>query len=78
MTLGSKPLPEQRLYSVGRQKYHFMNLKGFLDITLGKVEVNRKNRVLVTSYVDGIEEYLTFHQHLSREVEEESRWSAPW
>ena len=55
-----------------------MNLKGFLDITLGKVEVNRKNRVLVTSYVDGIEEYLTFHQHLSREVEEESRWSAPW
>ena len=69
LTLDGEPLSEQRLYTVGLQKYHFMNLKEFLDVTLEEVEANRKVRVLATSYLDVVEEYIAAHQHLSRSVE---------
>ena len=59
----------ERLYTVAVQKYHYNNLKPFLDITLEEVEKNGKIRVLSTSARDVVEEYLTVNQHLSREVE---------
>ena len=69
LTLDGRPLSAEGLYTVALQKYHFMNLKKFLDLTLEEVEANRKVRVLATSYVDVIEEYIAAHQHLSRTVE---------
>lgn len=58
-----------RRYSVAMQKYHYNNLKPFLNITLEEAEQNGKIRVLSTSARDVVEEYLTVNQHLSREVE---------
>ena len=51
------------------QKYHFTNLKAFLDITPQEAEENAKVRVLTTSARDVIEEYLSVNPHLSRSVE---------
>ena len=59
----------ERLYTVAVQKYHYNNLKPFLNITLEEAEQNGKIRVLSTSARDVVEEYLTVNQHLSREVE---------
>ena len=63
------PLVPDRLYTVALQKYHYNNLKPFLDITLEEVEKNGKIRVLSTSARDVVEEYLMVNQHLKREVE---------
>ena len=51
------------------QKYHYNNLKPFLDITLEEAEENGKTRVLSTSARDVVEEYMTVNQHLGRMVE---------
>ena len=69
LTLDGEVLHADRLYSVAVQKYHYNNLKPFLDITLEEVEKNGKIRVLSTSARDVVEEYLTVNQHLSGEVE---------
>ena len=69
LTLDGEPLHPDRLYSVAVQKYHYNNLKDFLNISLEEVEQNGKIRVLSTSARDVIEEYLTVNQHLSRTVE---------
>ena len=69
LRLDGEALYDERLYTVAVQKYHYNNLKPFLDITLEEVEKNGKIRVLSTSARDVVEEYLTVNQHLSREVE---------
>ena len=69
LRLDGEALYAERLYTVAVQKYHYNNLKPFLDITLEEVEKNGKIRVLSTSARDVVEEYLTVNQHLSREVE---------
>lgn len=69
LTLDGEALYAERLYTVAVQKYHYNNLKPFLNITLEEVEKNGKIRVLSTSARDVVEEYLTVNQHLSREVE---------
>ena len=69
LTLDGEPLHDDRLYSVAVQKYHYNNLKDFLDITPEEAEENGKIRVLSTSARDVVEEYLTVNQHLSRTVD---------
>ena len=69
LTLDGEPLHADRLYTVAMQKYHYTNLKPFLDITLEEAEENGKTSVLSTSARDVVEEYLTVNQHLAREVE---------
>ena len=69
LTLDGEELHAERLYSIAMQKYHYNNLKPFLDITLEEAEENGKNRVLSTSARDVVEEYMTVNQHLGRMVE---------
>ena len=52
LTLDGEALYAERLYTVAVQKYHYNNLKPFLDITLEEVEKNGKIRVLSTSARD--------------------------
>ena len=69
LTLDGEAMYADRLYTVAMQKYHYNNLKPFLNITLEEVEKNGKIRVLFTSARDVVEEYLMVNQHLSRQVE---------
>ena len=62
-------MDSQRVYKVAISKYHFLNLKDFLDITLEEIEANGGFKIVDISYRDVIEEYFTSHQHLSRKVE---------
>lgn len=69
LTLDGEVLYADRLYTVAMQKYHYNNLKAFLNITLEEAEENGKTRVLSTSARDVVEEYLMVNQHLNRRVE---------
>ena len=69
LTLDGEPLYADRLYTVAMQKYHYNNLKAFLNITLEEAEENGRTRVLSTSARDVVEEYLMVNQHLNRQVE---------
>ncbi len=69
LTLDGELLHADRLYTVAMQKYHYTNLKPFLDITLEEAEQNGKSRVLTTSLNAVVEEYLSTHPHLTRQVE---------
>lgn len=68
-TFNGEPLLADKIYKVALAKYHFSNLKEFLDITVEEIEANGGFKVVATSYRDVIEEYFTSHQHLYREVE---------
>ena len=69
LSLDGEPLHADRLYSVAMQKYHYNNLEPFLNITLEEAEKNGKSRVLTTSLIAVVEEYLSTHPHLNRQVE---------
>ena len=69
LTLDGEALHAERLYTVAVQKYHYNNLKAFLNITLEEAEENGRTRVLSTSARDVVEEYLMVNQHLNRRVE---------
>lgn len=69
LTLDGEVLYADRLYTVAMQKYHYNNLKAFLNITPEEAEENGKIRVLSTSARDVVEEYLMVNQHLNRRVE---------
>lgn len=55
---------EAALYSVGLQHFHFLNLESFLGISREEVEKNQRARVLSTSALDTIIEYLSSHHRL--------------
>ena len=69
LTLDGEALYADRLYTVAMQKYHYNNLKAFLNITLEEAEENGRTRVLSTSARDVVVEYLMVNQHLNRRVE---------
>ncbi|MBQ8370943.1 MAG: bifunctional metallophosphatase/5'-nucleotidase, partial [Clostridia bacterium] len=66
---GGHPITDDQLFTVGIQSYHFSNLEKFLNITYAELERYRKPRVISTSCLDIIEEYLSAHPTVSRDVE---------
>ena len=67
--VGQAELIPERVYTVGLQKFHFQNMKDFLDVSIEDTEVNAAVRTLSTSTRDVIEEYLISHNNLDRQVE---------
>ena len=68
-TFNGEPMLKDKVYKIAISKYHFSNLKEFLDITLEEIEANGGFKIVATSYRDVIEEYFSSHHHLYREVE---------
>lgn len=69
LSFEGKLLEPEKVYKVAISKYHFTNLKDFLDITLEEIEVNGGFKIVATSYREVIEEYFSSHQNLRSEVE---------
>ena len=63
-TFNKQPIDDKRLYTIGLQNYHFLNIEDGFGITQKEVEENGKARILATSCRDVLEEYLSTHQHL--------------
>jgi 5'-nucleotidase len=59
------PVREEDFYTVGLQNFHFLNIGDFLNVTLEEVSQIQKPRILSTSSLDIVEEYLSTHHKLN-------------
>ena len=63
-SLGGEPIEDDRVYNVGLQTYTCTNLEAAFGITMDELNKNGSSRVVATSCIDILDEYLTEHQHL--------------
>ncbi|MGI6334047.1 MAG: bifunctional metallophosphatase/5'-nucleotidase [Saccharofermentanales bacterium] len=69
MTYNGKEIEDEDVFTVGLQNFHFSNLESFLNISFKEAEEIQKPRVVSTSCLDVVEEYLGKHHLLDRDVE---------
>ena len=62
-------IDDDRLFTVGLQFFHFKNFDDFFGVPITEIESNKRIITVATSTRDIIEEYLTTHQHLDREID---------
>ncbi|MBR4225774.1 MAG: bifunctional metallophosphatase/5'-nucleotidase [Candidatus Methanomethylophilaceae archaeon] len=58
-----EPLDEDRVFTVGLQHFHYLNMKDSFDVTVDELRVNHRDRVIATSCTQVIEEALQAGQH---------------
>lgn len=58
-----RPVEDDRVYTLGLQHFHFINLPSSFGITREELRANRPDRVVATSCVQIIEEILSSGQH---------------
>ena len=58
-----EPIADERVYSVGLQHFHYLNMQDSFDLTLDELRANKKDRVVSTSCLQIIEEALCAGQH---------------
>lgn len=63
------PINDNRIFSTGIQRYQYNNFERIFNIKIEEIEKNNKSRIIATSARDIIEEYLTEHQHLDKEID---------
>lgn len=59
LTLNGEPVEDSRIYTIGLQQFHFVNFAKFFNIDPAEIAQNRKPKVLTTSALDVVEEYLS-------------------
>ncbi|MDO4500510.1 MAG: bifunctional UDP-sugar hydrolase/5'-nucleotidase, partial [Erysipelotrichaceae bacterium] len=64
-----KPVEDSQLLSLGIQEFHYKNFDEFFDYPLSQISKNRKVRAISTSYLEILDEYMSNHQRLYREIE---------
>ncbi len=64
-----KPIEDEQMFTVGLEKYHFLNFSEFFDLPFEEVRKHQKERTISTSERDIIEEYLIEHPHLDRQID---------
>lgn len=57
-TLNDEDIDDSRIYTVGLQQFHFNNIEQFFGLDPEEIAANRKPKVLSTSTVDILDEYL--------------------
>lgn len=58
-----EPVDEDKVFTVGLQHFHYINLPDSFDLTIDEVRANKKDRIVSTSCTQIIEEVLTAGQH---------------
>ncbi len=64
-----KEMKNEDTFTVGLQSFHFSNLESFFGISLVEAEELQKAKIISTSSLDVVEEYLSKHHLLDRNVE---------
>jgi 5'-nucleotidase / UDP-sugar diphosphatase len=64
-----KPVSESEIYTICIQGYHANNSAAYLNITNEELIENEKHKVVSTSAMEVLEEYLRNNQNISRDVE---------
>ncbi len=63
-TYNDNDVMDDHFYTVGLQKFHFLNLEEFFNVPMAEVEVHQKPMIISTSAQDIIVEYLSSHHRL--------------
>lgn len=69
LSLNGEPVRDDRLYTVGLEQFHFLNLEENLAVSPEEVSANGKPRVVATSCTTIMDEYLSEHQLLDAHIE---------
>ncbi|MCR5405068.1 MAG: bifunctional metallophosphatase/5'-nucleotidase [Butyrivibrio sp.] len=64
-----KPIEEDKVYTVGVQHFHFMNLKECFDLEMKDLAKNKPSRQIATSCGKVLEEMLQMGQHQDQKTE---------
>ena len=65
-TFNGAPVEDTQIYKVGLQHYHFKNVESVFDISLAEIAKNGEPKVIASSCLDILDEYLSNHQNLER------------
>ncbi|MBQ2119010.1 MAG: 5'-nucleotidase C-terminal domain-containing protein [Clostridia bacterium] len=68
-SLGGVPVENNRVYTVGLQRYHYKNTQIGFGMTLDELTTLRKARILATSCREILDEYLSSHQRVDSNTE---------
>ena len=63
-TFEGQEVDDDRLFKVGLQNYHYINIESGFGISLDEINKNGKPRMVASSCRDILEEYLSENQHL--------------
>lgn len=67
-SLHGAPIEEEKVYKIGLQYYFYLNLKDFFSISHEEVAQNGKPRQIATSCREVLDEYLSCHRNLDRQI----------
>ena len=68
LSLNGEEICDDRIYKIGLQYFHFNNVESFFSVPLEEISQNGKPRMVSTSCREILDEYLSSHQGLDREV----------
>ena len=68
LSLYGKPIEDKKIYKIGLQYYFYLNLKEFFSVSHEEVAANGKPRRIATSCREVLDEYLSCHQGLDRQI----------
>lgn len=67
-TFCGEPVDDARIYKIGLQHFHFVNVEDFFSVPLEEISENGATKIIATSCREILEEYLSCHQNLDRQV----------
>ena len=68
-TFDGRPIADEDMLSVGIQQYHYNNFRRIFDVDIEEIAANGSIRTVATSSLDVLEEYLSAHQLVDREID---------
>ncbi len=72
ITFGGKAIDDEQLFNVGMEKYHMANAEEFFGLSQQELEARRPSKLIVTSALVVLEEWLGHLELL--EIPEDERW----
>ena len=68
-TSDGRPIADEDMLSVGIQQYQYNNFRRIFDVDIEEIAANGSIRTVATSSLDVLEEYLSEHQLMDREID---------
>ena len=68
-SFNGEPISENDIFTIGLEDCHLSNFEEFFNVPVKEIEKNTMPIKISTSVRDILEEYLTEHQHLDKEID---------
>ncbi len=69
LTFDGEDVSDEKLYCVGVQLFHFNNFTEFFGVPFEEVAANEKPKILATSCIDVLDEYLSVRERVDSHIE---------